>query len=168
MPSFASAARNSFRANKKACAAKHRLEGDGARAAAKTKGGYSPVNVLSRYAPNSTSFCLAEYTKKARITPCPDVQIRVRSQIGHGRPRLTCKVGDAFRFASLSALSAITGVDRTFLYHSMELANLAPDIQKTIVDGLVPPGLTLKKLRKGVPNVWADQRKLFGFRPDPL
>ena len=68
----------------------------------------------------------------------------------------------------LSALSAITGVNRTFLYHSMELANLAPDIQKAIVDGLVPPGLTLKKLRKGVPNVWADQRKLFGFRPDPL
>ena len=50
----------------------------------------------------------------------------------------------------------------------MELANLAPDIQKAIVDGLVPSGLTLKKLRKGVPNVWADQRKLFGFRSDPL
>ena len=70
--------------------------------------------------------------------------------------------------ASLTALAAQTGMDRTFLYHSMEMANLAPDIQKAIVDGLVPRDLTLKRLRKGIPEAWVDQRKVFGFQNLPV
>ena len=40
---------------------------------------------------------------------------------------------------------------------------LAPDIVETIADGRQPRSLTVKRLLKGIPNAWQDQRALFGF-----
>jgi DNA invertase Pin-like site-specific DNA recombinase len=45
------------------------------------------------------------------------------------------------------------------------LAFLAPDIQSAIVEGRHPPGLTLQGvLDGGVPPLWEDQRRAFGFQ----
>ena len=38
-----------------------------------------------------------------------------------------------------------------------------PDIIRAIVDGDVPDGLTLKRLRHGIPDDWDEQRREFGF-----
>lgn len=54
-------------------------------------------------------------------------------------------------------------MERIFLYHSLELANLAPDIIRAIVDGDVPDGFTLKRLRHGILDNWDEQRRKFGF-----
>ena len=54
-------------------------------------------------------------------------------------------------------------MERILLYHSLELANLAPDIIRAIVDGNVPDGFTLKRLRHGIPDDWDEQRRNFGF-----
>ncbi len=38
----------------------------------------------------------------------------------------------------------------------------APDIVKLIWEGRQPKGLTLDKLRHGIPDSWEEQRKVFG------
>ena len=64
---------------------------------------------------------------------------------------------------SVSDLARKARMERVFLYHSLELANLAPDIIRAIVDGDVPDGFTLKRLRHGIPDDWDEQRREFGF-----
>ena len=65
---------------------------------------------------------------------------------------------------SVSDLARKARMERVFLYHSLELANLAPDIVKAILDGSVPDGFTLNRLRKGIPDDWDEQRREFGFQ----
>ena len=40
---------------------------------------------------------------------------------------------------------------------------LAPDIVEAIVEGRQPRSLTVKRLLKGIPWAWDEQRKAFGF-----
>ena len=53
-------------------------------------------------------------------------------------------------------------VDRSYVARTLALANLAPDIVKLIWEGCQPKGLTLDKLRHGIPDSWEEQRKVFG------
>jgi len=54
--------------------------------------------------------------------------------------------------------------DNTYLRRLVQLAFLAPDIQRAIIEGRQPPGLTAAEIaRRGVPLAWADQRALFDF-----
>lgn len=64
---------------------------------------------------------------------------------------------------SLTELSERLGVERTFLYHSLELVNLAPDIISAVLKGAIPPELKLKNLRGNIPTNWEVQRMLYGF-----
>ena len=52
-------------------------------------------------------------------------------------------------------------MDRSYLARTLQLANLAPDIVKLIWENRHPSTLTLDKLRKGIPESWEEQRKLF-------
>ncbi len=70
---------------------------------------------------------------------------------------------EAGEASSISDLARREGMERIFLYHSLELANLAPDIIRAIVDGDVPDDFTLKRLRHGIPDDWDEQRREFGF-----
>ena len=45
---------------------------------------------------------------------------------------------EAGEASSISDLARSEGMERIFLYHSLELANLAPDIIRAILDGNVP------------------------------
>lgn len=74
---------------------------------------------------------------------------------------------EAGEASSISDLARREGMERIFLYHSLELANLAPDIIRAIVDGDVPDGFTLKRLRHGIPDDWIEQQREFGF-PSPI
>ena len=65
---------------------------------------------------------------------------------------------------SVSDLARKARMERVFLFHSLEMVNLAPDILKAILDGSVPDGFTLSLLRKGIPDDWDNQRKEFGFQ----
>jgi len=40
---------------------------------------------------------------------------------------------------------------------------LAPDMVEAIVEGRQPRSLTVRRLLKGIPSAWAEQRKAFGF-----
>ena len=65
---------------------------------------------------------------------------------------------------SVSDLARKARIEHVFLFHSLEMVNLAPDIVKAILDGSVPDGFTLSLLRKGIPDDWDNQRKEFGFQ----
>ena len=69
------------------------------------------------------------------------------------------------RFRSIPELAKYVKMDRSYVYKILALRNLAPDIVDAILDGTEPDGLTLKKLRQGIPMDWEEQRKLFGFPP---
>ena len=65
---------------------------------------------------------------------------------------------------SVSDLARRARMERVFLFHSLEMVNLAPDIVKAILDGSFPDDFTLSRLRKGIPDDWDDQRREFGFQ----
>ena len=52
---------------------------------------------------------------------------------------------------------------RAFLFRALSLVKLAPDIIEAILNGKEPSSLTLSKLRKGFPEDWIEQQKLFGM-----
>jgi len=52
-------------------------------------------------------------------------------------------------------------MDRSFAARTLQLANLVPDIVKMIWENRQPVSLTLDKLRRGIPDSWEEQRKLF-------
>ena len=62
---------------------------------------------------------------------------------------------------SVSGLSRSEKIERAFLFRSLSLVNLAPDLVKAIMAGNEPGGLTVSALRKGIPEDWEDQRRLF-------
>jgi hypothetical protein len=55
-------------------------------------------------------------------------------------------------------------VPNSYLRRIVRLAFLAPDIQRAILEGRQPPGLTAQQLaQRGLPLAWADQREALGF-----
>jgi hypothetical protein len=62
---------------------------------------------------------------------------------------------------SLHALARATRLNERYVSRVLRCAFLAPDIVKAIVDGTQPRHLTLDRLMRGVPPVWADQRRRF-------
>ena len=52
-------------------------------------------------------------------------------------------------------------IDRLYFARTLQLAKLVPDIVKLIWENRHPSTLTLDKLRKGIPESWEEQRKLF-------
>ncbi len=70
------------------------------------------------------------------------------------------------RYRSMADLAASLKLDKSYVCKILGMVNLAPDIIQTVLDGEEPDGFTLKELRKGVPLLWEDQRKHFGF-PTP-
>ena len=46
---------------------------------------------------------------------------------------------------------------------ALSLINRSLDIFESILNGQGPPALTLSKLRKGFPEDWTEQRKMFGM-----
>ena len=67
------------------------------------------------------------------------------------------------RFRSIPELAATVKLERSYVSRVLELVNLAPDIALSVLNGKEPEGFTLRKLRKGVPLLWEEQRKQFGF-----
>lgn len=63
---------------------------------------------------------------------------------------------------SVSDLSRSEKVERAFLFRSLSLVNLAPDLIEAILDGTESKNLTISALRKGIPEDWDEQRRIFG------
>ena len=65
------------------------------------------------------------------------------------------------KVATVSELAQKVKQERAF--RALSLVNLAPDIIEAILNGKEPATLTLSTLRKGFPEDWDEQRKMFGI-----
>lgn len=65
--------------------------------------------------------------------------------------------------ATVSELSRRENQDRAFMFRSLSMVNLAPDIVEAILDGSEPAKLTMATLRRGIPDDWNEQRRVFGM-----
>ena len=70
---------------------------------------------------------------------------------------------ESSKVATVSELAQKVKQERAFLFRALSLVNLAPDITEAVLNGKEPSSLTLSKLRKGFPEDWTEQRKLFGM-----
>ena len=70
---------------------------------------------------------------------------------------------ESSKVATVSELAQKIKQERAFLFRALSLVNLAPDIIEAVLNGKEPSSLTLSKLRKGFPEDWTEQRKLFGM-----
>ncbi|NOZ77576.1 MAG: hypothetical protein GXP48_00075, partial [Acidobacteria bacterium] len=61
-------------------------------------------------------------------------------------------------YTSLEDLAQAVGVDRTYVGRMLRLTSLVPDIIEAILRGDEPDGLSLRKLQKGLPVRWDEQR----------
>lgn len=65
---------------------------------------------------------------------------------------------------SIRDLAIELEIDDGYLGRLLRLTYLAPDIIKSILAGTQPQGLLLQQLiRKEIPAIWAEQRKLYNF-----
>jgi len=61
------------------------------------------------------------------------------------------------RFSGVTDLAAALGLDRSYVGRILRLAALAPTVVEAIVEGREPGGMSLERLVKGTPLVWAEQ-----------
>jgi hypothetical protein len=64
-------------------------------------------------------------------------------------------------YPTVKALAAALNLDRSYVAKLLNLTLLAPDIIDAAVGGNEPAGLTIARLREGVPVSWNEQRERF-------
>ncbi|PCJ61092.1 MAG: resolvase [Rhodospirillaceae bacterium] len=64
---------------------------------------------------------------------------------------------------SIRAIAKDEGVNERYVGHHLRLSFLAPDIVEAILDGYQPIDLDMKRLLKGIPLIWGEQRREFGL-----
>ncbi|MFN5900834.1 MAG: hypothetical protein ACK48Y_25115 [Planctomyces sp.] len=62
-------------------------------------------------------------------------------------------------FEDLEDIAKANGVDRSYVGRMLQLTSLAPDIVESILAGQEISDVILQKCRKGIPALWADQRR---------
>ena len=70
---------------------------------------------------------------------------------------------DSGEARSLDELAERHNIDRSYVSRMLKLTSLAPDIVQAMLAGDEPTGLSLAKLRQGLPFWWDEQRELLGF-----
>ena len=65
---------------------------------------------------------------------------------------------------SISALATRFHVDNSYVARTLRLASLAQDLVEKIVEGSEPNSLSLRRLMKGFPISWDEQRAEVGAR----
>lgn len=136
----------------------------------------SPHNLLSE---NRLPECQTELIVPAQITRCGMAMRLVirgdgviqRQVLDQGLINLMGKAHDWLgRLTSGKARRALEianeeGVTTSYVLRTIQLAFLAPDIVRAILDGTQPATLTLTNLKQNIPLPidWSEQRKLFEF-----
>jgi hypothetical protein len=65
-------------------------------------------------------------------------------------------------YSTVEDLASAKKLDRTYVSRILQLTSLAPDIVESLLAGDDCKGLSLRQLRKGIPALWSEQRKLWG------
>ena len=89
----------------------------------------------------------------------------IASYLAIARARRCFEVLLSGRAASVEAVAALEGIDRSYVSRLLPLAFLSPDIVQAIVRGSQPAHMTAKALiqRIDLPLDWLAQRQTLGF-----
>jgi hypothetical protein len=67
------------------------------------------------------------------------------------------------RYADTAEISQQFQLNKAHVGRLTRFGYLAPDIVEAIIEGRQPRSMTVKRLLRGVPCLWADQRAAFGL-----
>ena len=70
---------------------------------------------------------------------------------------------DTGEVAGVEAIAAEHSVDRAYVSRILALAMLAPDLTEAALTGRAPEGLSLRRLARGLPCQWDEQRIALGL-----
>lgn len=73
------------------------------------------------------------------------------------------KLYETGKYKSHELLAEKLGVNKSYFARVIRVNLLAPDIKEAILDGRQPRTLMVADIFKPFPDVWEEQRKLFGF-----
>ncbi len=73
------------------------------------------------------------------------------------------KLIESGRCKNIEELAKRERVTSSFASRILRLSSLAPDIKRAILDGTQPKTLRVIDLMPAFPDLWEEQRKLFGF-----
>ena len=68
---------------------------------------------------------------------------------------------DSGEVPGMEAIAERSGVNRTYVARMLQLTSLAPEFVQAVLAGTEPTGMSLTKLRHGVPPMWDEQRRLW-------
>jgi len=89
----------------------------------------------------------------------PDVGPRRPIVVALARAFKWQKMMDTGEVASMDELAAKYSIDRCYARRILRLASLAPDIIEAVLQGNEPEGISLRRLQKGLPVSWQEQRE---------
>lgn len=69
---------------------------------------------------------------------------------------------------SREEIAKVYGISGQHVARLLPLAWLAPDIVEAILNGSQAMGLTVERLLTKLPMDWAEQRRVFGFKPKTI
>ena len=69
------------------------------------------------------------------------------------------------RYQDTADIAQLFKLNDAHVRRVLRFGYLAPDIVEAIVEGRQPRSLTVKRLLRGIPCSWADQRTVLGLTP---
>jgi hypothetical protein len=70
------------------------------------------------------------------------------------------------KYATIGQLADTVDCDPSRTQKILNLVNLSPELQKSIVEGNAPESMTLRKLYENIPEDWDEQKRLFELKPE--
>ncbi len=78
------------------------------------------------------------------------------------RAHAWCKLIESGKVATVTQLTDKLQLDIAYVTKILHLVNLSPRLQEAIIAGREPDGLSLNRLRRGIPVEWEKQKWLLG------
>ena len=71
------------------------------------------------------------------------------------------KLIDEGVFKDAKELAKALGTDRSYIARIIKLTRLSPRVIHAIITGVRPVDLTMDKSRRGIPDLWSEQERMF-------
>lgn len=70
---------------------------------------------------------------------------------------------DEGRYRNINELAEAVGRDRAIVSHTLQLAMLSPEIVHMAIAGTLPPHISFKNFKAGLPADWTEQKRFLGL-----
>ena len=70
---------------------------------------------------------------------------------------------DEGRYRNINELAEAVGRDRAIVFHTLQLAMISPEIVHMAIAGTLPPHLSFKNFKAGLPADWTEQKRFLGL-----